>query len=70
MLERRCKAADIGVISAHQFRRGLATQWLARGGSEIGLMRVAGWSSTRMVDRYTRARDEELALAEAVRVLS
>ena len=40
-------------------------RWLAAGGSEGGLMAVAGWSSRDMIDRYTRATAAERAAAEA-----
>jgi hypothetical protein len=38
---------------------------LRRGGSEQGLMSVAGWSTRSMIDRYTGASASERAAAEA-----
>jgi len=51
LLERR--GQQIGVhLHAHLFRHAFAHHWLASGGSEGDLMRLAGWSSRQMVDRY------------------
>ena len=51
MLERRGNI--IGVhIHAHMFRHTYAARWLAEGGSEGDLMRLAGWRSRQMLDRY------------------
>lgn len=60
--ERRKQAG--GAPSPHAFRRALAGRWLDAGGSEVGLMRVAGWKSPSMVARYTRMQGEKLAAAE------
>jgi hypothetical protein len=38
-----------------------ATRWLRAGGSESGLMAVAGWSTRDMIDRYTGASASERA---------
>ena len=56
--------------SSHDCRRYFAVTWLANNGSEVGLMAAAGWSSTQMVARYSRGRRQELALAEAHRILN
>jgi hypothetical protein len=40
----------------------------AKGGSEAGLMAIAGWSRTEMLVRYTRARASERAAEEAWRL--
>lgn len=50
-----------GHLTPHSLRRAFAVSWLARGGSESGLMRVAGWSSGAMIRRYIAARASELA---------
>jgi hypothetical protein len=42
-----------------------AHRWLAKGGSEGGLMAVAGWSAPDMIMRYTKARASERAATEA-----
>ena len=68
MLRRR--GADCGVdIGAHAFRRMMAGQWMAKGGSETGLMQQAGWRSTAMIMRYQKAVAQENALNEAQRLM-
>ena len=54
--------------TSHDSRRGFATEWLRRGGSEVGLQAAAGWTSTAMIARYTRTHRQELALAVARRL--
>ena len=39
----------------HKLRHTAAHRWLAAGGSESGLMAMAGWTRTDMLVRYTRA---------------
>lgn len=64
-LRRRADAAGITDFHLHLTRHTAASRWLAAGGSEGGLMAVAGWSSREMLDRYTRATAAERAAAEA-----
>lgn len=64
-LRQRAKEAGIEGFHLHLMRHTAATRWLAAGGSEGGLMAVAGWSSREMLDRYTRATAAERAAAEA-----
>lgn len=61
----RAEAAGIGKFHPHMFRHTAASRWLAAGGSEGGLMAVAGWSSRDMLDRYARATAAERAASEA-----
>ena len=54
---RRCAKGETGWrgrFDLHRMRHTAATRWLAAGGSEGGLMAVAGWSSRQMLDRYVR----------------
>jgi site-specific recombinase XerD len=52
MLERRAAQAGIPSIHPHQLRHTFAHEWLAQGGSETDLMRLAGWKSRDMLGRY------------------
>ena len=64
-LKARAAAAGITAFHAHRLRHTAATRWLRAGGSEQGLMAVAGWSTRAMLDRYTGASASERAAAEA-----
>lgn len=64
-LKRRAAAAGIANFYLHLMRHTAATRWLRAGGSEQGLMSVAGWTTRSMLDRYTGASAAERATAEA-----
>lgn len=64
-LKYRAELAGISGFHPHLLRHTAAHRWLAAGGSEGGLMAVAGWSQPDMLMRYTRARAAERAAAEA-----
>ncbi|MEZ0382178.1 tyrosine-type recombinase/integrase [Mycobacterium sp. pW045] len=64
-LKIRAERAGITGFHVHLMRSTAATRWLRAGGSEQGLMAVAGWSSRSMLDRYTTASAAERAAAEA-----
>ena len=61
----RAELAGIKNFHLHLLRHTAASRWLAAGGSEQGLMSVAGWSDRSMLDRYTRATAGERAMDEA-----
>ncbi len=58
-------AAGIDDFRPHRLRHTAAHRWLAAGGSEGGLMAVAGWTRPDMLLRYTQARAAERAASEA-----
>jgi integrase len=64
-LKYRAELAGLNNFHPHLLRRTAASRWLAAGGSEGGLMAVAGWSTRDMIDRYTKATAAERAAAEA-----
>jgi integrase/recombinase XerD len=67
-LKIRARQAGIDGFHPHVLRHTAASRWLAAGGSEGGLMAVAGWSRRDMIDRYTRATASERAAEEARRL--
>jgi site-specific recombinase XerD len=64
-LKYRAELAGLPKFHPHLMRHTAASRWLAAGGSEGGLMAVAGWSTRDMLDRYTKATAAERAAAEA-----
>lgn len=64
-LKARADAAGIEGFHLHVMRHTAATRWLRAGGSEQGLMSVAGWSTRSMLDRYSSSSAAERAAAEA-----
>ena len=64
-LGERARVAEIEGFRPHRLRHTAAHRWLAAGGSEGGLMAVAGWTRPDMLLRYTRAQASARAAAEA-----
>jgi len=67
-LKWRADLAGIPGFHPHQLRHTAAHRWLAAGGSEGGLMAVAGWTRPDMLLRYTRAQASARAADEARRL--
>lgn len=64
------RAAEAGVegFHFHRFRHTAAIRWLGRGGSERGLMSLAGWKDGAMLRRYAAAAAGEQAVEESRRL--
>lgn len=68
ILRRRAAAAGLDRANPHLFRHTFSHLYMAAGGNETHLMRLAGWSDLAMATKYGASAAVERAIAEHRRI--
>ena len=63
MVKQRGRQAGIPNLHPHIFRHSVAHHWLHSGGNEGDLMRITGWKSRAMLERYGASAATERAVS-------
>jgi site-specific recombinase XerC len=61
VVQRRGRQAGFH-LHPHMLRHTFVDNWLRNGGAEVDLARLAGWTTTRMAERYAQHRADERAI--------
>jgi site-specific recombinase XerD len=61
-IRKRAESAGLGAVWTHMLRHVFAHRWLAKGGQEGELMKLAGWSRRDQLERYGASLAQERAL--------
>jgi integrase len=62
IVQRRGEAVGIVGLHPHRFRHTFAHMWLAAGGQEGDLQRIAGWKDRQMLNRYGASSAQQRAI--------